>query len=382
MRRLGIIGAGRNACILADRARELGIETHCFAWSDGAMAKDVVDEFHDVSVTEVGEVSRLCRELGIGGVVATSEFTILPTAQVAEACGLNGNPVEVAERITNKYRNREATSGVPGLNHPRYWRVSDPGQIGSLDVTYPIIVKPTSEGGKRGICVARNPEELSAAVSYSEGEPNRSSAFIVEEFLEGGNEYSVESLSYHGRNYIVQVTEKESSGAPHCVELGHHQPANLPADLREKVEQVMDRALTAVGIQNGACHTEIKIIDGEIYLIEFNARPGGDHIACTLTELSTGYPYMTGVIDIAFDDFEGIAPGQLEHNFAGIEFVTEQTSYLKPVFDACQDEPWCYEKFEATPDLRSLTHNDGYNTNYFIYFSREGRPDFSRPAGA
>ena len=139
---------------------------------------------------------------------------------------------------------------------------------------------------------------------------------------------------------------------------------------------MLDRALTAVGIVNGACHTEIKIIDGKIYLIEFNARPGGDHIACTLTELSTDYPYMTGVIQIALGEFEGIAPGQLKPYYAGIEFVTQQTAYLKDIFDSCEDEPWCYEKFQATPDLRPLTHNDGYNTNYFIYYSREGRPDF------
>ena len=375
-KKLAIIGAGRNALILAERCRELGIESHCFAWEKGAMAKDAVDVFHDVSVTEVEAIAQTCRELGIGGVVATSEFTILPTAQIAEACGYVGNPVEVAAQITNKYRNREATAGVEGLNHPRYWRVTDPSQIDELDIEFPIIVKPTSEGGKRGICVARDADELRAAVAYSESEPNRSNAFIVEEFLEGGCEYSVESLSYEGKNYIVQVTQKESSGAPHCVELGHHQPADLTPQMRARVENVLDRALTAVGIVNGACHTEIKIIDGKIYLIEFNARPGGDHIACTLTELSTDYPYMTGVIQIALGEFEGIAPGQLKPYYAGIEFVTQQTAYLKDIFDSCEDEPWCYEKFQATPDLRPLTHNDGYNTNYFIYYSREGRPDF------
>lgn len=378
-KKLAIIGAGRNALILAERCRELGIESHCFAWEKGAMAKDAVDIFHPVSVTEVAAIAKTCRELGIGGVLATSEFTILPTAKIAEVCGYFGNPVEVAAQITNKYRNREVTAGVEGLNHPRYWRVTDPAQIDELGIEFPIIVKPTSEGGKRGICVARDADELRAAVKYSESEPSRSDAFIVEEFLEGGCEYSVESLSYEGKNYIIQVTQKESSGAPHCVELGHHQPADLTPQMRARVEDVLDRALAAVGIVNGACHTEIKIIDGNIYLIEFNARPGGDHIACTLTELSTGYPYMTGVIQIALGEFEGIKRGELKHYFAGIEFVTQQSSYLKDVFDACQDQPWCYEKFTATSDLRSLTHNDGYNTNYFIYFSREGCPSFGCP---
>ena len=47
-KKLAIIGAGRNALILAERCRELGVESHCFAWEKGAMAKDAVDVFHDV----------------------------------------------------------------------------------------------------------------------------------------------------------------------------------------------------------------------------------------------------------------------------------------------------------------------------------------------
>ena len=111
---------------------------------------------------------------------------------------------------------------------------------------------------------------------------------LIEEFLSGGQEYSVESLSYHGKQYIIQVTQKDSSGPPHCIELGHHQPAKLSKDEKSLVEKAVSEALSAAGITNGPCHTEIKMIDGKIYLIEINGRPGGDHIAYPLTELSTG----------------------------------------------------------------------------------------------
>ena len=37
---VAIIGAGELACEYAHKAREMGIVTHCFAWEQGAIAKN------------------------------------------------------------------------------------------------------------------------------------------------------------------------------------------------------------------------------------------------------------------------------------------------------------------------------------------------------
>lgn len=376
MKKLAIIGAGPMASIYAGRARELGIESHCFAWAQGAVARDDVDVFHDISVMDIDAIEAVCRREGIGGVLPTTELTIYPTAAVAHRLGLVANDPEVAARITDKYRNRELVEHVEGLYQPRFALINTAADVAELDISYPVVVKPTAEGGKRGVTVVSSQSELADAFAYAQSEKKDASGVIVEEFLAGGTEYSVESLSYRGEHRIIQVTEKWSSGAPHCVELGHHQPANLSDALRSEVERVLSEALTAIGLRYGCCHTEIKIIDGKIYLIEFNARPGGDHISYPLTELSTGYPYITGMIQIAFDEFELPDTSSFEHNYAGVCFVTEQTKELKQIFDTCEQFDWLYEKHQATDALEQLVHNRGYDTNYFIYFSRDSRPSF------
>lgn len=376
MKKLAIIGAGPMATIFAEHARAMGVETHCFAWAQGASAKEDVDVFHDVSVIEVDEIARICKEEGIAGVVPTTELTVYPAAYVAHALGLNGNDPAVARVITNKFRNREASKNVPGLNHPAYWLVKCADDALDLDLEFPVVVKPTSEGGKRGVTVVYDQAGLEAALGYAADEKKDASDIVIEGFLPEGMECSVESLSFHGEHRIIQVTEKWSSGAPHCVELGHHQPANLDAATRQAVERAVTGGLAAIGIENGPCHTEVKICDGKVYLIEFNARPGGDHISYPLTGLSTGYPYITGIIECALDELELPSPDQFEHAFAGICFVTEQTKELKAVFDTCQDQAWCYEKNEVTNELGELAHNRGYDTNYFIYYSTEERPAF------
>lgn len=377
-KKLAIIGAGRAACDYATNAREMGIETHCFAWSKGAMAKGCVDEFHSISIFEEEEIIRVCSDLGVSGVVATTELTIAPAARIAAKLGLVGNAVEAAEMITDKYQNRVRASEVEGLCQPRFALVSAPGEILDAGFSFPLVLKPTSLGGKRGVSVVRTPSDLEDAFSFAEEEAAGRCPFIVEEFIEDGMECSVESLSFEGRHWFPQVTEKVSSGAPHCIELGHHQPAAISVGLRKKIEAVIGALLTNLGVENGPCHTEIKIKDDDIFLIEVNARPGGDLISHPLVELSTGYPYLKGSIQIALGDFDGIREEDLINRYAGVMFVTEQTPSLHPIFEHCEDFDWFYQKHEVLDGDKAIAHNDCDGTNYFVYVRDCSRPVFSR----
>ena len=132
--------------------------------------------------------------------------------------------------------------------------------------------------------------------------------------------------------------------------------------------------MTAIGVTNGPCHTEIKVIDGEVYLIEFNARPGGDHIWWPMVELSTGFDILAAVVQAATGDLKPIDVKSFKHNFSGLYYVVKQTGYLKPIFDACDTAEWCVEKNFITDDLLELEHNDMEHTNYMIYYSKESDP--------
>ncbi len=373
MKKLAIIGSGRMAWIFGREAKEMGVETHAFSFDDHCVAKETVNEHHLVNIMDMDRVLDICRQLKIDGVVPTTELTVQVAAYVAEKMGLNGIPFEVAKVVTDKYRNRQLCKSLAQLKQPAFAEVFAQEDLAALNLHYPLILKPTSKGGKRGIMVVHDVSELKPAFDFAKASSG-DAPIIVEEFIAGGQEYSVESLSYQGKHYIIQVTEKMSSGAPHCVELGHHQPAAISATLRDKVGNAIAEGLTAIGVNNGPCHTEIKIVDDQIYLIEFNARPGGDHIAWPLTMLSTGYHYIKGIIEVAMNDFKPLNTNEFLHRYAGVYFVTTQSAYLKPIFDKCQNEPWCCWKNEVSKDLKPLVHNDGYGTNFFIYCSDEGRP--------
>ena len=372
-KRLAIIGAGRVACSFAENAREMGVTTYCFAWEQGAIAKDAVDCYYPISIFEQERILEICRQSRIDGVVATTELTIPVAAYIAESLDLNGMPLDVAREITDKARNRAKVAHIQALAQPGYLLLPLGEEIKEPSFGYPVVVKPLAKGGKRGVSVASCRDEFLSAIAYAKEDGGADGSVLVEEFIEGGTECSVESLSYHGRHFLVQITEKVTSGPPHCVELAHHQPALLSDDVRERLGLVIADILDSLGIMNGPCHTEIIVKDGRIYLVEANARPGGDMISDPLVELSTGYPYIKGAIEIAFDDFCAIEAEDMLQHYSGICFVTEQTKHLRPLYEECEKHDWLYRK-HAGGDVAEIVHNDADAVDYFIYRSSSGRP--------
>jgi biotin carboxylase len=376
MKKLAIIGGGVMASYFGEACHRLGYEGHYFSMIDGKVDDSKVDVFHEINIFEKDKITGICREIGVSGVVATTELSVPIAAYVAEKLGLLGIPYEVAKVITDKYRNRECIKGLTELLSPKYVEATCIEDIQKSDVPYPMILKPINLGGKRGITVVKDASELEQAFNYAKESFRKETTpvIIAEQFLDGGMECSVESITFKGNHTIVQITQKDSSGAPHCVELGHHQPAPLSKDIWDKVVRGVSSGLTAIGLTNGPCHTEIKIINGEVYLIEFNARPGGDHIWWPMVELSTGFDIIAAVAQAATGDLKPIDVNSFKHHYSGLYYVVKQTGYLKPIFDTCEKEAWCWEKNFITDELPELTQNDMEHTNYMIYSSEEGDP--------
>lgn len=367
---IAIVGGGILAKSIAQRAKELNIRTICFSLANGAVAKDFVDLFCDINIFETNTLIDICKKENVKGILATTELTVKIASIVAKALDLPCNPPEVATNITNKGWVREKGKNFKYIKQPLFKHIIDIDEKFFPD-SYPVIVKPVSFGGKRGITVAYSENEYRTAIEYAQkviGSRNND-GIIIEQFLSSGQEYSVETLSFHGTHYVIQITQKDSSGAPHCVELGHHQPADLNTKMRSFVEQAIEDMLTCVGVENGPCHTEIKIINGEVFLIEINARPGGDCITYPLTELSSGYKFLTGIILGACDIFFDPRANTVNPKHAGIYFISKQTAHLKPLFDNCEGKEWLFFKNNVSDELQEITHNDATHLNYLIYCS-------------
>ena len=353
--KLAIIGASITQLPLCLTAQRLGYETLCFAWSKGAVCKDVVDSFYNISVTERERILSICREQDVCGVVSNcSDFLADIVVWLSEQLGLHTIPYEHFCRLKDKGYVRSIAQHVPGLTHVETFLYE-----GEQEVVFPCVIKPTIGGSKRGVSFVKNKEDLDEAIRYAGKEK-----LLVEQYIEG-KEISVETLSYEGQHYVIQITDKDCFGAPHFIEVGHHQPAYLSPTLKLKICNVIPDLLSAMGYINGAAHIELKYdIQEQLYLIEVNLRGGGDGISNKLIGLSTDYDYLKGMIDISSGKFR--MPIVHHKAYSGIYYLTAQTKSLLPIIQKEIKETWCVERTLFTDNLRDSFTNDD-RCGYLIY---------------
>lgn len=298
MKKLAIIGANDFQRQLILKAKEMGLETHVFAWEDGAVGKADADFFYPISIVEKEQVLEKCKEIGIDGICSiASDLAVLTVDYVAEKMGLNANSIECSEIATNKYMMRNAFR-MRGDPIPKFIEVTEHDDYDISDFSFPLIVKPTDRSGSRGITKVLSQEELSGAIKAACKESFEHKA-MIEEFAEG-DEYSIECISYHGEHTLLAITKKFTIGAPHFIETGHNEPTELSDILKDKIRKIVYHALGSLEITEGASHSEIKIDSKEnIKIIEIGSRMGGDCIGSDLVRISTGYDFTKMVIDVA-----------------------------------------------------------------------------------
>ena len=330
-KKLAIIGASYLQEPLIEKAKEMGIETHVFAWAAGDVGEKSSDYFYPISIVEKDAVADKCREIGVDGICTIATDLGASTVNyVANKLGLVGNSPYAAEVSTNKKAMRDCflKNGDPSprsievctgkLKQP----ITD-ASIGALlqkeGFRYPVIVKPTDRSGSRGIFKMQDETGLSKAVKEA-SEVSFEHGVLVEEFVTG-QEYSVEYISWKGQHHFLQLTQKYTTGAPHFIETGHLEPAPVSKETLEKIKAVVSHALTSLHIEYGASHSELKIDqEGQIRLIEIGGRMGGDLIGSTLVPLSTGVDFMKAVIQIALGEEPDLS---LNHagKPAGVRFI-------------------------------------------------------------
>ena len=297
--KIAIIGANEFQNKLVKKAKTLGIETHVFAWEEGAIAKENSSYFYPVSITEKDKILEICKKNKIDGICSVgSDLAVLTVNYIAEKLNLVGNTLNSTLLSTNKYEMRKKLS-KDGLPCPKFLLLENFERkfIEGQEISYPVIVKPTDRSGSRGIYKVEKKDEIYEACLKAKKE-SFNQRILIEEYIEG-NEYSVESISIEGEHKILQITKKFTNGSPNFIETGHLQPAILNDKIKGGIENIIKRALDSLEIKNGASHSEIKILDNEIKIIEIGARMGGDFIGSDLVELSTGIDYLKLVLEIA-----------------------------------------------------------------------------------
>ncbi|HZM80504.1 MAG TPA: ATP-grasp domain-containing protein [Candidatus Limnocylindrales bacterium] len=335
LRVLLLEASGPEATAIADTAGSRGYQVYAVTQADrwagysdelrrtlaGHLLTDLSAPAH-----ALGTVLAYARKLNADAVLTTNEYLTPLASAVCAELGLPGNDHLTAHAARNKAEmaDRFARCGVPA---PRTFvvrdRVDAEVRLAESRLGYPMVVKPAEAAGSSGVTVVEDPADLSAALRRAISQLSMYGArldprVLIQEHV-AGTEFSVESLTQNGITTHLCLTRKLVASGPARVETGHALPANAGSHTTTILEAARC-AIAAVGITNGASHTEVMLSnDGRCKIIEVAARIGAGHIGF-LIHHALGIDPWTACLDIALGRPAKLTPPADRH--ATVRFLT------------------------------------------------------------
>jgi hypothetical protein len=256
------------------------------------------------------------------GIVTWDEFSLVATAEVAEALELPHMAAAAARICRDKYatRTRLAAAGLPAIWH-RLVQDVEAAVTAAHECGYPVVVKPRSLGGSLGVVLAHDAPSVREAyrVAVDAGLPGveHSDGVLIEEFLDGP-EISVDSAVVAGVPEMVFVARKRLGFDPCFEEVGHLVGPWQRETWANEVAGLVRAVHEAAGVDRGVTHAEVRLTPSGPRLVELNGRLGGDLIPY-LGTLATGVDLSMAAAAIAFDERPDLTPAQ--QRWAEIRFV-------------------------------------------------------------
>lgn len=311
-KRLLVLAAGILQVPVIKRAHEMGYYVIAADGDATACGLRYADKAVVANITSEEEMLKISREERIDGVIhPCSEVSMNVMGRINDELHLCGISREQAIRATNKHFMREAfeKGDAPSPISILTENADDAWMHLQNDFNTDAILKPSRNSGSRGIAKVTHDIDKSVfkKLYRTALKESRDKSVLIEQFIEGP-EFSVEIIVWKGKINVLTVTDKKTTGAPHFVELGHNQPSCFPEETVALIKDAAIRGAKALGVDNCACHAEVKVKDGNAYLMEVGARLGGDFISTVLTRLSTGIDMVAAAINCALNIEPDLTP--------------------------------------------------------------------------
>jgi biotin carboxylase len=265
MSNLLVLGASADQIPTYLEARRLGCRTIGVDQRDDAPAVPLADEFLPVSTREPEAVIERLGAVEVAGVVAPASDANQPALRVLTEhyrTPFRPSAAALAASTDKGYFHQVVRSlGLPCYDYVQsdsHQRLLHAGER----MRFPLVVKPSDSSGSKGISVVRDRQQLAGTV-------------VVEEAV-AGLHCSAECLVRDGRPDFVAVSERTIK-LPHLVTVSHLVPARLGTATVTRLVGMLGLVCRALEIVRGPVNLDFVVDpDGEVYLVEMGARPGGN----------------------------------------------------------------------------------------------------------
>lgn len=361
-----IFGVGELQRSLIRCAKQKGLYTVGIDPLANAVAKDEVDSFEVIGGQDFEKTIEVAKKYAISAIATSAtDKPLVMMAKVAEALGLPCFSMKAAVYATDKFKMKQhfIQGGVPCAFGRLIKTVEE-----ADDLNYPLIVKPRDNSGSRGVIKCENKQQLAVAMNEAY-QFTHFDSLLVEEFIEG-QAYSIEGFHHDGITEVYQFTEKRCTPFPYTAELGHKQPAILTEFQKEEIRDIIRRIGDCLDFYNCPSHTELKINDRGIFVLETSPRLAGDYNASTLIPLSTGLNIEEQMLNVMLGEKVDLRSGRNEMSSA-ICWICLPEGIISSIDEELEDVAnWPYVKAfgfnKKTGDTINRITNSLNRYGYFI----------------
>ena len=187
-------------------------------------------------------------------------------------CGVMSSAICMNKEYTKKVM---STAGLPLISS--VYLLPDEDPIKKVEgLTYPLMIKPVSEGSSFGMNKVTNEEELVKAVEEAR---KYNAEILIEEYLVGvaatvgvlqndGRTFATEILELRPKNEWYDYEAKYTKGMTEFI-----LPAELSEEMTQKVKEAAVKAFKVCGC-SGVSRVDFLIVDNIPYILEINTNPG------------------------------------------------------------------------------------------------------------
>lgn len=356
-----ILGVGHAQVDAIKYCKERGLEVHGCSYTNTERGIGLLDKFVQINITDKEAVLEYARREGIDVIYSVGSDIAMPTVSyVANSLNLPSFiKTSTAEICNNKQMLRD-TLGQDFDGNIEYIYAESIEELASFK-NYPGMLKPVDSQGQRGVykvdSIDEAIERFPESISYS-----RDKKVILERYLDGP-EVSVNAYMVDGTMVFGLVSDRISfDDIPGGVIKEHYLPSSLSQQIQDRVIDLAERSAKVLGIENGPCYFQVKVVEGVPYVLEVTPRLDGCHMWKLIK-------YYCGVdlLDLTFRHL--IEQNVDENDFAVINHMPVRTVFMcqppnssvkKNHYPAALCECWYYDEGDMVKKMNGYMEKCGY----------------------